>query len=100
MPRASHWTCPFCNHSAIIRDNDKWSTSGSFDHPLVAGETQTCVISAVFCPNPDCKRSALVFELYGLVGVSGSRHRGLIRRWSLMPESNARSFPDYIPTPI
>ena len=42
-----------------------------------------------------------MFELHGLVKISEtSKHWGLVRRWHLMPESNAKPFPDYIPAPI
>jgi Domain of unknown function (DUF4145) len=54
-------------------------------------------ISAVFCPNPECKQIALTLRLRRIAPPHGWR---LIQSWNLLPESNAKSFPEYIPGPI
>ena len=70
----------------------------NFAHPLVPREGKACRVLVVFCPNPDCRKFALAVELLGIPDGGGSW--GLLRRWRLMPESDAKSFPDYIPAPI
>jgi hypothetical protein len=54
-------------------------------------------MAAVFCPNPDCKQISLTLKLFRLLP---GQMPELIRVWKLLPESKAKSFPDYIPTPI
>ncbi len=54
------------------------------------------------CPSPKCKRIALYLELFA---YSKNRMGGIVRgilvkKWQLLPESVAQSFPDYIPKAI
>jgi len=93
------WTCPFCNRGAIIRSGDQWVTTGSFTPPLTSNEPKWLQIEAVFCPNPDCRKYTLSLDLWN-VTPEGGRIFPRIRRWSLVPESAAKPFPDYIPAPI
>lgn len=58
------------------------------------------MLSAVFCPNPECKKTALALELHGVDHTPLGPGWKLLRKWSLLPESKAKSFPDYIPAPI
>jgi hypothetical protein len=95
MPGASAWTCPFCNRPTTIGDADKYSAINQFSPPL--DRPRRYQISAVFCPNPECKQIALTLKLWTIDPQHGPV---LIREWSLLPESKAKSFPEYIPAPI
>ena len=96
----SAWACPFCNHDVIIRSDDSAVVEGTLVHPLVKEQPTQIKLLATFCPNPDCKRVALKLELRGLKGPPEKKSWSLIRRWSLLPDSKAKSFPDFIPEVI
>jgi hypothetical protein len=96
MP-TSAWTCPFCNGSATIRDADTYSTTEEFSHPLDQTRPRRYEMSAVFCPNPDCKQIAIRMNL---CKAAHPHTLILIRACNLLPESNAESFHQYIPAPI
>lgn len=115
MGEASSWTCPFCNQSAIIRDDDRWTIDGQFAHPLTQAEPKSFALSAVFCPNAKCQNYTLELVLSGLTeivrsvetrgvgsraGVHTQRKWGIIHSWKLRPDSAAKPFPDYIPAAI
>jgi uncharacterized protein DUF4145 len=59
-----------------------------------------------YCPNEKCRRTTLALELWSLsqVQVPGGaprwRRDALEHKWSLIPESVARPFPDYVPAAI
>jgi hypothetical protein len=56
---------------------------------------------AVACPNPDCKKLTLVVNLTTYVwGESGFTDGKTIHHWDLLPDSQAKPQPDYIPNPI
>lgn len=117
--KAISWTCPFCNHSAIIRDGDRWSCQGDFAHPLASDRVKLFRLEAIFCPNANCGEYTLELSLDGLrplaeglesrAIMSPGGHRrvervnqswGRIKSWMLRPDSKARPFPDYIPKAI
>jgi hypothetical protein len=102
------WVCPYCEHVAIIRDEDICS----YDSILHIENTDgyRCLTSVfIVCPNPECGRFTLNATLRELKSpfrpdMSGGRpnysDRPVLRNWSLIPESKAKSFPNYIPKPI
>jgi hypothetical protein len=101
------WVCPYCGHAATIRDDDICSDDSILDIENVEG--YRCLTSVfIVCPNPECGRFTLTATLRELESVfhpSGSArpvysNRPIIRQWSLIPESKAKSFPSYIPKPI
>jgi len=54
------------------------------------------------CPNPDCKRFAFSVSLTDLhrdqyAGLSVGK---LIKSWNLIPPSQAKVFPEYVPKPV
>lgn len=101
------WVCPYCEHVATIRDEDICSYDSILDIENTDG--YRCLTSVfIVCPNPECGRFTLTATLRELDSVfrpDGSgrpdySNRPVLRNWSLIPESKAKSFPDYIPKPI
>lgn len=96
-----NWTCPFCNRNTTIVD----SNYSSKEHVITTENKQgMCVAITEFivCPNPDCLELSMAATLHKwekrpVVGwIAGERING----WNLIPESNAKVYPNYIPKPI
>jgi Domain of unknown function (DUF4145) len=101
MPDETYaWTCPFCDRSTTIREQDTYSKQDQLVHPLDKGRPNRYTLAAVFCPNPECKKIQLRLGLEGFSSAGPYADWYSIRQWNLLPESKAKSFPDYIPAPI
>ena len=97
------WICPYCNHAAFLRSGgDKRQALLDFVHPLTPTDGYSFYISAIFCPNASCKKTQVKLQLFPTKVKSDGSHNllNLFREWSLLPESAAKPFPDYIPAPI
>ncbi len=58
-------------------------------------------ISAVTCPNKECQQLTLVAELTGTYWQYGEwKKSAALKTWRLLPESEAKVLPEYIPKPI
>jgi hypothetical protein len=96
------WTCPYCGaHQALV---EKRYHQG-FD-PIINNESEFGPIgvlhTSMVCANSKCKKMTLDVQLRSRkIGPgSGSNIGGMVRRWSLLPESSAKPLPDYIPNVI
>ena len=98
-----HWTCPYCNRDTTITSD---RVSSDYHNLEISNSSGYKRISTEFvvCPNPDCKKFVLVAALYptkynhshGEYHIDGDFER----TWNLIPSSNAKAFPDYIPQVI
>lgn len=99
---ATRWNCPYCGHSQIVTN----ANSHEFREPIRVSENRrggTVVeISAISCLNEECKELSLVAVLYSADLFSGGGHRlkNVQETWRLLPESNAKPQPDFIPAPL
>ncbi|MEK8215513.1 DUF4145 domain-containing protein [Paenibacillus sp. FSL L8-0463] len=99
------WTCPFCNRIATISDSDKSSDYFDLSIKNVHGDKKL-IVKYIVCPNPDCKEYTLSAELYDakFTGTKpyGSSYESTqhLMTWNLIPNSQAKSFPAYIPEAI
>jgi|ERR1700736_372118 len=103
MSESESWTCPFCNHAALLRRGDRRQPSGDFVHPLSPDTGFGWILWVTFCPNEACKQTELTLDLYSTKRLPGGNQYDIdepIRRWNLLPESAAKPFPDYIPQAI
>ncbi len=100
MPTLS-WTCPFCNRDTTITGSD----CHEGDVVLIIENkhgNRIAVVNFIVCPNSECKEFSLDISLHkwrsarGIGWVKGD----LIRKWNLIPPSEAKSFPDYVPKPV
>jgi len=96
-----NWECPHCQKSVTIsssRYSEMWHIlkieNSSGRHSLIS--------KFFVCPNPECQKFTLSAELHRSFhqpnGYEASG--GKLKTWNLMPPSNAKSFPDYIPKQI
>ena len=88
------WLCPFCDRYATIRDGDyrqNWLKL-QLDEP--DDEQFAIKTYSIQCPNPEC----------GHVTVRAERWlewpASLLHTWNLIPPSEAKAFPDYVPQAI
>ena len=95
------WHCPFCNQNAtIISQNYSRST-----HMPIISDAYFHTVSEVefiVCPNPDCQRFSFKASLHKRrTNNRGANAKGVqIEDWPLIPASNAKVFPDYVPQAI
>ena len=97
-----NWKCPFCNQNATIKDDNMHETSTVLTIDNFEGNKE--LFSYFFvCPNEDCKKYTLTSILYDTKYdyKTGEYKAGkLNKKWNLIPQSNAKPFPDYIPKAI
>jgi hypothetical protein len=92
-----NYTCLYCGRHTTITDPNKY---GFWNQLHLNKSTLGDVglrASAITCPNEECKELALTVEL---TGVYNGRSSGNIQTWRLLPESEAKVLPNYIPEPI
>ena len=101
------WVCPNCGRPVTIGDDDIIAEDSTLD---IENKDGYRMLSSVFivCPNPECRRFSLTAELKEVGTVYTGDGKSLpkysetkvLKRWELIPESRAKSFPNYIPKPI
>lgn len=98
-----NWTCPYCGHAQVVTERTFDETVFCINNDLSKfGQLAGKVVSIV-CSNIDCKELSLWFALhkrgdmhFGEWNISSNAHHF----WSLLPESNAKPQPQFIPQPI
>jgi Domain of unknown function (DUF4145) len=97
------WRCPFCSGHTTINSND----ISRLNHLLEIDNSQgDWVAESLFivCPNTKCKKFALSVTLKNLRISEDQLRRweyyDFYSKWDLIPESLAKTFPDYIPEVI
>lgn len=96
------WRCPFCNQNATITNDNIHENSTVLKIENVEGDRELYSFFIV-CPNENCKKYTLSVLLFNSIYDVESREQetgDLIRRWDLIPQSNAKVYPDYVPKPI
>lgn len=92
-----NYTCPYCGRHTTITDPNHY---GTWNHLYLNESTLGDVgfrINAITCPNEECKQLVLTGEL---TRSYNQRASGTIQTWQLLPESNAKVLPDYVPVAI
>lgn len=97
------WTCPFCDRNATITPVD--TKTESVDLTITNNEgPKRLVVTYIVCPNPNCKKFTLTTTLFNLTKIEDVNVRykrgEIIKKWSLTPSSEAKTYPDYIPAVI
>ena len=99
---AIHWTCPFCDRDATIRDGDWFETALDLG-PDNASGAHVFLSTFIVCPNLECRKFTLTGSLFDAVWSPHTRRctaQELIESWNLIPPSKAKPLPDYIPEAI
>lgn len=94
-----NWTCPHCErHVTIVDSNHSINI-----HQMNGGDKSWCHATTTFvkCPNPACEQVTFsVLLVHGHYTQSSFVVDRTILNKRLVPDSKAKHFPDYVPTPI
>lgn len=94
---AFNWTCPYCNSKTTI-NHENFHTDESKLYIKNADGTKILDTKWITCPNADCNKLSLYVDLYEHKYVPHVWERGkFIRTWRLLPDTDAKIFPAYIP---
>src|SRR5487761_181118 len=105
MADAINGECPHCHHKVTITTDRRAISTHVMTIDTSDGRL---ALESEFrvCPNPDCRKASLTAALYPWHWVqdgAGTRRefsRTPLSEWRLIPRSNARRFPDYVPQGI
>jgi hypothetical protein len=100
MMEPFRWTCPFCDHKVIVSSYNYHSGHTDFTIDNADG-AKRAFFTFIVCPNPECKKFTFSASLYDLLD---QRDRWIVDKrlnyWRLIPPSQAKVYPEYIPKPI
>lgn len=93
------WRCPYCGQATTI-------TGPNISNSWIKIDTQrslhgriALLHKATACPNPECNQLELSVQLCN-TDEYGHELTDSIQKWNLLPESNAKPQPEYIPEAI
>jgi hypothetical protein len=100
-----HWTCPFCGRDTTITEYD---ISNGTHSMTLQNSVGTCELISAFvvCPNQKCKKytlNALLRKYQRVKSATGAiewKSGDVLQEWALIPASDAKVFPDYVPIVI
>ncbi len=94
------WTCPFCDRHTTITESDYYQTGSFFTISNVFGN-RFLDYHFIVCPNKKCKQFTLSVALHKALFINNKFRVGtVLQDWKLIPPSNAKPFPNYIPEAI
>jgi len=99
-----NFTCPYCGRVTTITDPNFWKRwEKIYVQPPDIGEVGI-YIQAITCPNLECKKLWLIASLHKAEQNPHNLAQWYIKEkifeWQLLPESDAKVLPDYIPIAI
>lgn len=99
---ADSWTCPYCSKFCTIDHNDIYELFNDTQHIEQLKHNISSKILIVICPNSDCRKYSLDLTLSKNVydNTRGPASKIKLHQWNLLPESLAKTFPEYIPQQI
>lgn len=101
MTEGFNWTCPHCQRHVTITSTISGNQTTLY-HENADGR-HTFLTNFIVCPNPKCKKYTLDVSLYKSVYDLMQQKevlKKLVKNWRLVPPSNAKVFPEYIPKPL
>jgi hypothetical protein len=95
------WTCPFCGRDTTIVGSNHSQDWAELTTDNAQGRLFLRSVFVV-CPNAECRQVAVTVSLHKADKISAAIFRpgSLLASWSLIPPSQAKVFPDYVPKPI
>ena len=96
-----NWTCPYCGRPVTITEPNHDIVRGRFHFDEEA--KYGFLGHAILCPNPKCGQVTLTAKFGSGEWPKGGgqwQWRMTLGEWRLLPESEAKPQPDYIPEPI
>lgn len=91
-----NWRCPFCGHNAVITE-ERYSTNRHEFHQGTKHGSHAIKTTVIVCPNDKCREFVIQASL--LKWMNGN-YKITKESWTLVPPSEMRVFPDYVPEPI
>jgi len=94
----TNFTCPYCGRPTTITDPNYYE---NWKKIYIAKSDKGHVgifVQAITCPNTECNKLWLHMELCKY--ITDWQRGAVIHSWQLLPESEAKVLPDYIPQPI
>jgi len=101
-----NWNCPYCGQATTITSVNHDAGSTSLDVSAKERTDYTFQVSATKCPNADCGKVQIDAALFenGMVkhgdGFQSWRPKDQINQWALLPRSQAKPMPEYVPEEI
>ena len=95
---AFKWTCPYCNRPCTINNNDEALLESTAYISKEYGNFESTT-QVIVCPNPECRKYSINLRIRNL-NRDGSNSQRVNHIWQLVPESQAKPFPNYIPQQI
>jgi hypothetical protein len=100
----ANWECPYCQRAQTITESRFFNEHRPISNDASILGTTAVSFTSVVCANNECRRMSLTmalswrkpYEQYPDHYELGKQ----IQVWNLLPESNARVLPPYIPRPI
>jgi hypothetical protein len=95
-----NYTCPYCGRDTTITEPNSYS---DWNKIRIAKSTLGDVgfgISVVTCPNTECHKLSLVARLTKARHLGDWEELEALQVWHLLPESEAKVLPEYIPPAI
>ncbi len=102
MSSPFNWTCPYCGRDTTITDSfyDNFAER-DFLRNSKLGESVQVQHFFIVCPNNKCKEFTFTTKLFRIIDKPNQiRRLVLLHSWTLLPDSTAKVFPDYIPKQI
>lgn len=95
------WECPYCYHNATITNSNQSEDKHIFYLKNKYEKKIALTTLVITCPNRDCKEISIHAWLNSNNNSSGEFYNNdldsnLLHYWKLLPESNAKIFPNYI----
>jgi hypothetical protein len=96
-----NWTCPHCERAVTISGGRISLGQHIFSIGNAVGR-RTLSTTFIVCPNPKCRKFTLTATLYESHATTSSHevYDKELQRWSLIPPSASKHFPEYVPKAI
>jgi hypothetical protein len=97
-----NWTCPHCQRPQVVTYQNFFRKNTAIENPPGQFGPVGFGVTSVTCQNKVCGKMTLSISLLECTAFgNGTNVLGdTIKSWSLIPESNAKPQPDYIPNAI
>lgn len=99
-----NFTCKYCSHHSTLTDPDNFS---HWEQIIINEPTHGPIgftVKAITCPNEECKKLTLLAFLTDSYRNHDTNWiwapLNIHQKWQLLPESEAKVLPDYVPKPI
>ena len=100
MYQQEKFQCPYCGVYMLVETSDNKSTDKRRNTFSLVRDEFKLDVTSVLCLNPLCRKLVLSADLRHVPSLGDRKFISLTHQWQLLPESNAKPFPDYIPEAI